>query len=279
MKNLLKFIIRYNFPITFIFLEIFSFFLILQYNLNQREVFINTSNNISNFSNQIGGKIKSYFNLKDENEILNHQNTHLLNYISSQKQTIKAKNDMDYLSYGGDYYYFSSGLIINNSTRWQKNLISLNKGTFDGISPNMAIVGPQGAVGVIFKCSSHFSTVVSLLNTTLKLGVSLKKTNYTGIIVWDGKDYRFSKLQNIPIHIPVNIGDTVVTNGYSSIFPPGVPIGSISSIKKDKRTNFYDLTIRLFTNFRTIRHVYIIKNKFRNELIKLEAESKTENEQ
>ncbi len=279
MRNLLKFIIKYNFFLIFTILEGFSFFLILQYNLNQREIFINTSNSFSNFTKQAGGKIKAYFNLKTENDILNHQNIHLLNYISSQKQDTKIKGNLDYLSYGGDYYTFIQGLIINNSTRWQKNLISLNKGSSDGILPNMAVVGPKGAVGVVFKCSTHFSTVVSLLNTTLKLGVSLKKNNYTGTIVWDGKDYRFSKLQDIPIHISVNIGDTIVTNGYSSIFPPGIPIGYISNIKKENNTNFYNLTVCLFTNFRTIRHVYIIKNKFRNELIKLETESRTENEQ
>ena len=279
LRNLIKFIIRYNFFLVFIILEGFSFFLILQYNINQREIFINTSSDFSNFVNQTGGKVKAYFNLKTENDILNHQNIHLLNFISNRKQKVKTNNNLDYLSYGGNYYSFSPGLIINNSTHWQKNLISLNKGTLDGISPNMAVIGPQGAVGVVFKCSSHFSTVVSLLNTTLKISVFLKKNNYNGTIVWNGKDYRYSTLQDIPIHIPVSVGDTIVTNGYSSIFPPGVPVGTISSVKKDKNTNFYNLTIRLFTNFRTIRHVYIIKNKFREELIKLETESRTDNEQ
>ena len=279
MRNLLKFIIKYNFLLVFIILEGFSFFLILQYNLNQREIFTNTSNNFSNYTKQIGGKIKAYFNLKTENDILNHQNIHLLNYISSQKQGTEPKGNLDYLSYGGNYYTFIQGLIINNSTHWQKNLISLNRGRSDGVLPNMAVVGPKGAIGIVFKCSTHFSTVVSLLNTTLKISVFLKKNNYNGTIIWDGKDYRFSKLQAIPIHISVNIGDTIVTNGYSSIFPPGVPIGYISNIKKENNTNFYNISVRLFTNFRTIRHVYIIKNKFRNELIKLETESRTENEQ
>lgn len=278
MRNLFKFIIKNNPLLIFIILEGFSFFLILQYNFNQKEIFINTSNNFSNFTKQTSGKIKAYFNLKTENEILNHQNIHLLNFISSQKQGVKRKNDLDYLSYGGNLFSFSPGLIINNSTHWQKNLISLNKGTSDGVLPNMAIVGPQGAVGIIFKCSSHFSTIISLLNTTLKIGVSIKKNNYNGTISWDGKNYRYLKLNDIPIHVSINIGDTIVTNGYSSSFPPGVPIGYISNIKTEKNTNFYDLTVCVFTNFKTIRHVYIIKNKFRNELIKLETESRTINE-
>jgi len=251
----------------------------LEYNLYQKEIFINTSNNFTNYTKQFGGKIKAYFNLKEENDILNHQNIHLLNFISNKKQNNKTKNNIDYLSYGGNYFSFTPGLIINNSTHWQKNLITLNKGTSDGVLPNMAIVGPQGAIGVVFKCSSHFSTVISLLNTTLRIGAFIKKNNYNGTVLWDGKDYRFIKLQDIPIHVSVNIGDTIVTNGYSSIFPPGVPIGCISDIKNEDNSNFYNLTVRLFTNFRTIRHVYIIKNNFRDELINLETESRKENEQ
>ncbi len=279
MRNLLRFIIKYNSFLLFIVLEGFSFFLILEFNLNQKEIFINTSNNFINYTKQVGGKIKAYFNLKEENDILNYQNIYLLNFLSSKKQNNKASNNLDYLSYVGNQFSYTPGLIINNSTHWQKNLITLNKGTSDGILPNMAVVGPQGAIGVIFKCSSHFSTVVSLLNTTLNIGVCLKNNNYNGTVVWDGKDYRFIKLQDIPIHISLNIGDTIVTNGYSSIFPPGVPIGCISDIKNENNSNFYNITVRLFTNFRTIRHVYIIKNKFRNEIINLEAESKKENEQ
>jgi len=250
----------------------------LEYNLNQKEIFINTSNNFTNYTKQVGGRIKAYFNLKEENDILNHQNIHLLNFLSSKKQSNNTKNNIDYLSYGGNYFSFTPGLIINNSTHWQKNLITLNKGISDGVSPNMAIVAPQGAIGIVFKCSSHFSTVISLLNTTLKIGVFLKNNDYNGTVVWDGKDYRFIKLQDIPIHISVNIGDTIVTNGYSSIFPPGVPIGYISDIENEDNSNFYNLTVRLFTNFRTIRHVYIIKNKFRDEIFNLETESRKENE-
>jgi len=164
LRNLFQFILRHSTFLIFIILEGFSFYLIIQYNINQREVFINTSNNISNFIKQTTGGIKRYFNLKTENDFLNQQNAYLLNYIFINKHHNQKINNRDYLFFADKNYSFIPGIIISNSTLWQKNLITINKGTIDGISSDMAVVGPTGIIGVIFKSSSHFSTVISLLN-------------------------------------------------------------------------------------------------------------------
>ena len=279
MRNLFQFILRHSTFLIFIILEGFSFYLIIQYNINQREVFINTSNNISNFIKQTTGGIKRYFNLKTENDFLNQQNAYLLNYIFINKHHNQKINNRDYLFFADKNYSFIPGIIISNSTLWQKNLITINKGTIDGISSDMAVVGPTGIIGVIFKSSSHFSTVISLLNTNLSVSVSIKKNGYNGTIKWDGRDYRYVKLEDIPSHISVDVGDTIITSGYSSIFPYGFPVGIVDSVNKNVHNNFYDIKILLFTNFRTAQHIYVIKNKYRNELLELETISKSDNEQ
>ena len=257
-------------------MEAFAFILIIEYNFYQREIFINTSNNFTNQTKKISGRIYAYFHLKKENEILSHQNIHLLNFLSRQNKQPYGNN---LLPYAGNRFQYLPGLILNNSTKFEKNLMTIDKGKIDGIKPNMGVIGPNGVVGVVYKSSSHFSTVVPLINTTLKLNVALKKNNFSGTLEWDGKDYTESKIWDIPTHVKINKGDTIVTSGFSAIFPPGIPVGYVSGIDTVKSTNFYNLTIKLFTNFRTIRHIYIVQNIRQEEQILLEQESRRDNEQ
>jgi len=162
---------------------------------------------------------------------------------------------------------------------WQKNIISINKGISDGITPNSAVIGPEGIIGITFKCSPHFSTVVSILNTSLKIGVAIKKNNFTGTIKWDGTDYRYTELIDIPTHIKIAKGDTIITSGYSAIFPYGIPVGRISSYKNITNSNFYNIRVKLFSDFRSLRHIYIINNIYKEEIKELENASKIDNEQ
>lgn len=161
---------------------------------------------------------------------------------------------------------------------WQKNIISINRGTSDGVVPNSAVIGPEGVIGIILKCSSHFSTVISIINTSLNIGVAIKKNNFTGTTQWDGINYRYTELIDIPTHVEIALGDTIITNGYSSIFPYGIPVGTISSFEKISNSNFYKIRVNLFSDFRSLRHVYVINNIYKKEINELQKESTLENE-
>ena len=133
----------------------------------------------------------------------------------------------------------------------------------------MAVVSSEGVVGVIYGASNKFSTVISLLNTNLSISSKIKKNDYFGSLAWDGNDYRHAILNEIPYHVNIEIGDTVVTSGHSSIFPENVMIGVIEDFTT-KGGNFYEINVRLSTNFKRIRYIEIVSNLSKKEQLDLE---------
>jgi rod shape-determining protein MreC len=168
-------------------------------------------------------------------------------------------------------YYFTSAKVISNSVNKQFNYITLNKGSRHGIKPDMGIINDQGVVGVITHVSKNYSTGLSMLNKRLLIPAKITKNNYFGSLVWDGEHYNTADLNEIPFHVMVNVGDTVVTSGYSNIFPEGIMIGIIKDYTAVSGTNFYNIKVELSTNFKTLKYVDVVKNTKRAEQIKLES--------
>ena len=121
-------------------------------------------------------------------------------------------------------------------------------------------------VGIVKDVSPNFCSVISLLHQDSRVNAKIKRTGFIGTVLWDGVDYRYAKLIDIPYHLNVRIGDTIVTSGYSTIFPEGVMIGTVAIVKPNKNDNFYNIAVKLFTDFNRIDYVYIVKNRFKSEL-------------
>ena len=171
-------------------------------------------------------------------------------------------------------YLWREAKVINNSVNEQKNYIQINRGANHGIKDNMAVINSDwSAVGVVVNVSDNFSQVMSLLHVQSKVNASLKKTGDFGTIEWDGKDPRYLTLKGIPKSIPVQKGDTVLTSIYSSIFPPGMRLGTVDGILDDKSTNFYVLTIKTAANFYNLQQVFVVENLQREEQVKLSDET------
>ncbi len=141
---------------------------------------------------------------------------------------------------------------------------------------DFGVIGSKGVVGVVATVSKHYSLVVSLLNKRIALSARLKKNNFFGTLKWNGEDYRYANLTEIPNHIQIGIGDTVVSSGFSAIFPENINLGVISDINNNKSNNFYDLKVQLLTDFKSIKNVYFIKNQQKNEQLNLEIVAKDE---
>jgi rod shape-determining protein MreC len=129
-------------------------------------------------------------------------------------------------------------------------------------------------VGIVTGVSNNFSTVISLLNTHLRISARLKKSNHFGSFYWEGQDYRVLTLDDIPQHVPVSYGDTVVTSGFSSIFPPDFPLGTIESFHS-RGANFHSIKVKLFTDFKQLHQVWVLENFRANELDSLELADRT----
>jgi rod shape-determining protein MreC len=146
----------------------------------------------------------------------------------------------------------------------------LNKGAAEGISRDMAVISPKGVVGIVRDVSANFCSVISVLHKDSKISAKIKKNNYVGTLVWKGMDYRTAHLQDIPTHVKLSLGDTVITSGYSHIFPEGVMIGTIKNFNILEGENFYTIKLTFSEDYNSLDHVYIINNLMKNEQEELE---------
>ncbi|MBL7971511.1 MAG: rod shape-determining protein MreC [Prolixibacteraceae bacterium] len=271
MRSLFRFLLRNYFVMMFLILEIISVILIVSYNNYQRVTFINSSNNLVGSIYNRFSTLDDYFSLGRTNARLAAENASLrkqlqLRIALQEKYPVNRPDTVD-----APAYYFTSAKVISNSVNKQSNYISLNKGSRHGIKPDMGIIDADGVVGVITSVSPNYSTGLSLLNRRLSIPAKITKNNAFGALVWDGEHYNTADLKEIPFHIMVNVGDTVVTSGYSNIFPEGIMIGTIKNYDVESGTNFYNIKVELSTNFKTLKYVEVVKNTKRAELIKLES--------
>lgn len=167
-----------------------------------------------------------------------------------------------------DSFSFIPARVIRNSVSRQHNHIVIDKGFADGIRPDMGVISAQGIVGVVAQVTDHYAMVISLLNTEQRFTAELLKTGTFGTLRWDGVHYRRIFLSEIPQHIDISMGDTVVSSHFSLIFPPGIPIGSVrlGSLKKG---TFLELEVELFSDFKTLRYVNVVSHSGIKELRQL----------
>jgi rod shape-determining protein MreC len=269
MQNLLRFFLRYHFTILFILIEALALLLLLQNNNYQNTRFVDFTRNLKgNFYEQTM-QVEQYLNLREKNQQLVRENEYLRNYIESnldfQADTFRMKTDTVY----DQQFYYLSARVINNSVNKMHNYITLDKGREDGVKPEMGVTSGEGVVGVVRGVSDHFSTAISLLNSELRVSAKLGKSGYYGPLNWTGRDYQYAKLMDIPLHADVNQGDSVITSGYSAIFPEGILLGYVEDYQ-EKGGRFYEVDVKLSTDFKKLSHVYIVKNLMREEQDSLE---------
>lgn len=271
MRSLLRFIIKHLFPILFAVYVLFSFFLVHQYNNYHRSYFVNLVHTTrSIFSEKMTG-IGNYLSLKKENERLVQEN---LTYRNLLKRNWNKRDYEKFTIHDSIYeqqYVYIEARVINNSIHKNHNYITLDKGENHGVKPDMAVVSEEGIVGIIKATSPNYSTVLSVLNLNFKVSGKFKKNNYFGPVNWNGRDPSILLLNEILHHVPVSKGDSIVTSGYSNIFPEGIMIGHIDSY--ELKGNFYNIEIDLSTNMRNLSQVYIIEKLFKEEIQQLEQET------
>ena len=287
MKNLFRIIYRYHVVLLFILLETLSLSMVVTYNNYQRASFFDSSNFFVGTLFEKFSSIIQIFEFKQVNFKMAEENAVLRTAL--QDQLLKANhgsyhtNDSIYLpriakdSSVRAVYRFTTARVINNSVNQQHNFITLNKGRHDGIKPDMGVIANGQVVGLVTSVSENFSTVISMLNSRWKISAKIKRNDYFGSLSWDGKDYRRVQLNEIPYHVPVQNGDTVVTTGYSSSFPEGITIGTISDFSIGTGSNFYKIEVLLAADFKNLVVVGLIENKQLYEIKQLESQNKNGN--
>lgn len=270
MRSLIRFIVRFHFVFIFLLIESFSLFLLIQHNHYHRSAFINSANRISGKIYNNFSVVTDYFSLRKSNYELAQQNELLLNRLkdSYKSNRVKLVEILDSTYF--QQYDYRIAKVVNNSINKQSNYITLNKGSKHGIKPEMAVIGPNGVVGVVRYVSENYASVISVLNSNLKISGLLKRTGYFGSVQWDVRNYRKVKLTEIPNHVKIEVGDTVITSGYSAIFPKGILIGTVSNIDEKVSGNFHSIEVLLAEDFKSLSYIFVIGNLLKTEQKELE---------
>jgi len=272
MRDLISFLINRHALLLFLFLELIAFFLINQNNTYHRSSLFNSSNVVSGSILNVFSNSSSYLSLGEVNENLLNENARLKEYIANL--SANQYTEIDTLSMNDSIrYVIKTARVINNSTNKMHNHISLNLGSNDGISPEMGVLGDSGIVGVVKNVSGKFSTVMSLLHNDLRISGKIRKNDYAGNLKWDGKNPEIISLIDIPKHINLVKGDTIITSGYGSFFPEGHLVGTVDDFRIMEGTNFYEIDVKLATDYRNLSSVYVIKDKYKEERLELESEN------
>lgn len=273
MKDIIKLIIKYHFTIIFVLLEIIAFSLMVMHNNYQRTIFSSYTSSFFGAISSTVTEIKTYFYLKETNKKLVAENIELRNQIEKARVLYnESKSDsLWHSNISAEYkYIYIMAEMLNAGLNKTKNYIIINKGSLHGITSEMAVCSSEGVVGIVEKTSKHFSKILPLININLRVSAKIKKNGYYGSLQWDGNDYRYTYLNDIPFHVDAEVGDTIVTSGLSPIFPEGEIIGFIESVNK-KTANFLRIKVKLATDFKKIFDVYIIANTQKREQEQLEV--------
>ncbi len=276
MRNLFNFIIKYSTWFVFIFFVVLSCILLFNGNLYQQSVYLTSANAVSSNVNKLTSDITGYFYLRDINEDLQNRNATLENEVLNLKNQLKfyatiVSTDSAHTSYTTENRFdFVIASVLNNSTTRPRNYFTINKGSIDGIKSGMGVVDQNGIVGIVNVVGKNTSRIISLLNETQHFSVKVKNSNYVGSLTWHEGNPYIAYVEEMPRHVKYHVGDTIVTSGYSTTFPEGIPVGVIISQIKTADDNFFTLKVRLASDFPQLGTVRIIKDNIKNELDSLE---------
>jgi rod shape-determining protein MreC len=282
LSELLKFFVKYSSWFLCALYLLLSAILLLSSNPYQHHVYLTSANVVASGLYRTTNGVTSYFSLREINEDLQRRNSDLELEVYSLKEMIREQNQRMYadtmtVDSALSRYHFIIAHVINNSINHSHNYITIEKGRLDGIEPEMGVMDQNGIVGIVNVVGDHTARLISVLNPYLRLSCKVKGENQVGSLVWDGKNPGEAILEELPKHAKFIKGDTIVTSGYSSVFPEGVPVGTIMSGTRDREDNFYTLRVKLFTDFSTLSTVRVIRDKMKDELVTVEKELEIKN--
>ncbi len=266
MKNLLEFLRHHHHWLLFVVLEVVSVVLLFRHNSYQGSLWISTANTAAGRLGEGRAMIESFFSMTRANEELTLRNFYLERQVKQLRQLYgEATGDVGAADREEmrslNQYKLIPAKVITSELHRSNNLMTINKGSADGVEPGMGVACGRGIVGVTYMVGSHYTVLIPVLNTTSRISCAIRGQGYFGVLRWDGKDPAVTYLEDIPRHARFKRGDWVETNGYSTIFPPGVLVGRIETVYNSRDGLSYRMKIRLSTDFGCLRDVVVIADK------------------
>ena len=272
MRNLIQFLKKFRDFLIFLILQVFVLSLFINSKIYHRSQMANTSSNIIGWFVEKNYNIKKHFSLSQANKLLAEDNARL-----------RAQLPESFYQLQGDVFFVNDTLkkqqfeyiaatVINLTSNKRNNYYTLNQGSAQGIEIGMGVISDAGVIGRVVDVSSHYAIVMTALSDNIRINVKLKKNNEYWLLNWDGIDRDFAQIQKVKRDISFDIGDEIITRGGETIFPEGIPVGSISEVISDDGEQTISLNVKLAVNYNAVYHVFVVKNKMKQEQLTIENE-------
>ena len=201
-----------------------------------------------------------YVRALDENELLRTQNIELSNQVALMR-TAQAENQrLEALLGLADSLDFQvmAARVTSKDITSERNFITIDVGRNDGIRENMAVIDPAGIVGKVVLVGEDHSRVMTYLNADFFVPANVLPSLTDGSLRWDGGRFDRLLLEHVVRSANVSVGDLVVTNGYSTVYHPGYPIGVVDTLYAEPGMSTWTIHVRPNARLDNLSHVFVV---------------------
>lgn len=274
MRNLLEFLAKYNHWFVFLILEVVSMVLLFQYNSYQGSAWFSSANAVTGKLYEWDANVETFFSLTKVNQELTQRNAYLEQEVQKLSDSLVSVTKDSSIYHRDQFallrnYRLIPAKVVANSVDKPGNLMTIDKGSADGIHKDMGVISGTGVVGIVYLVAEHYAIVIPVLNTKSNISCMIKNRGYFGYLRWKGGVSDLAYLEEVPRHAHFKLGDYVVTSGYSAVFPPGVRVGRILHVFNSADGLSYRVQLRLSTDFARLRDVCVIDDAAMKERLEI----------
>lgn len=274
MRNLLEFLAKYNHWFVFLILEVVSMVLLFQYNSYQGSAWFSSANAVTGKLYEWDANVETFFSLTKVNQELTQRNAYLEQEVQKLSDSLVSVTKDSSIYHRDQFallrnYRLIPAKVVANSVDKPGNLMTIDKGSADGIHKDMGVISGTGVVGIVYLVAEHYAIVIPVLNTKSNISCMIQNRGYFGYLRWKGGVSDLAYLEEVPRHANFKLGDYVVTSGYSAVFPPGVRVGRILHVFNSADGLSYRVQLRLSTDFARLRDVCVIEDAAMKERLEI----------
>ena len=274
MRNLLEFLAKYNHWFVFLILEVVSMVLLFQYNSYQGSAWFSSANAVTGKLYEWDANVETFFSLTKVNQELTQRNAYLEQEVQKLSDSLVSVTKDSSIYHRDQFallrnYRLIPAKVVANSVDKPGNLMTIDKGSADGIHKDMGVISGTGVVGIVYLVAEHYAIVIPVLNTKSNISCMIQNRGYFCYLRWKGGVSDLAYLEEVPRHANFKLGDYVVTSGYSAVFPPGVRVGRILHVFNSADGLSYRVQLRLSTDFARLRDVCVIDDAAMKELLEI----------
>ncbi len=274
MRNLLEFLAKYNHWFVFLILEVVSMVLLFQYNSYQGSAWFSSANAVTGKLYEWDANVETFFSLTKVNQELTQRNAYLEQEVQKLSDSLVCVTKDSSIYHRDQFallrnYRLIPAKVVANSIDKPGNLMTIDKGSADGIHKDMGVISGTGVVGIVYLVAEHYAVVIPVLNTKSNISCMIQNRGYFGYLRWKGGVSDLAYLEEVPRHAHFKLGDYVVTSGYSAVFPPGVRVGRILHVFNSADGLSYRVQLRLSTDFARLRDVCVIDDAAMKERLEI----------